>query len=59
MNSENPLYRAPACISELHGIDRTRALRARDEAARAAWMAPHRNPVRRSLVQRVLSGLLG
>jgi hypothetical protein len=60
MNSDNPLYKAPACISQLHGVDRTRALHARDKAAREAWKARYRDPApRRSLVERVLAGLLG
>lgn len=59
MNSQNPLYHAPPCISALHGTDRTRALAARGKEAREAWKARHQSPPRRSLVGRALAGLLG
>lgn len=56
----DPRNNAPDCISALHGDARTRALAARYRTATDAYMRQYRNPAPRpSLVQRVLSGLLG
>ncbi len=53
MNERSLLLNAPPRLSDLHGDDRTLALRARYEAATEAWLRPYAAP-RLSRLSRLL-----
>lgn len=52
----NDLIHSPPRLSDLHGAERTEALRARKAAHDANWL---RNRTRRPLLRRIFEGLIG